>query len=193
MTETTHTPSTKRDDLIDAALRLFERDGYRATGIDAIIAEAGVAKMTLYKHFASKDELIVAALEHQANHQIAQLEGKVRERATTPRDLPLAIFDVLEQKCGCREWRGCLFQRAAGEFAEAHDPVHAAASGYNKRLAEMLEGFVREAGVPDPRPVAEQIGVLVAGAIALTGAECSLAPVRAARSAAARLLDDALA
>lgn len=193
MPEPATTTPTKRDDLIEAALRLFERDGYRATGIDAIIAEAGVAKMTLYKHFASKDELIVAALELQGERQIAQLEGRVRQLAQDPRDLPLAVFDAIEQKCGCTQWRGCLFQRAAGEFAEASDPVHAAAASYTRRQAAMLEELVREAGVPDPGPVAQQIGVLVAGAIALAGSECSLAPVRAARAAAARLLDDALA
>ncbi|MEZ6319057.1 MAG: TetR/AcrR family transcriptional regulator [Phycisphaerales bacterium] len=193
MTETAHTPSSKRDDLIEAALRLFDRDGYRATGIDAIIAEAGVAKMTLYKHFASKDDLIVAALERQADAQIAQLDERCRAMAETPRDLPLAIFDVLEQKCGCHDWRGCLFQRAAGEFAEADDPVHAVAAGYNRRLAAMLERFVREAGVPNPEPFADQLLVLVAGALALAGAGCTARPVRAARAAAAKLLADALA
>ena len=57
--------SAKRDQLIDTALELFNRDGYRATGIDKILAESGVAKMTLYNHFGSKDELIVAALERR--------------------------------------------------------------------------------------------------------------------------------
>ena len=73
-------PSPKRDHLVDTAAALFQRDGFHATGIDTILAEAGVAKMTLYNHFKSKDELIVAALEVEGARYIAWL----RDRADFP-------------------------------------------------------------------------------------------------------------
>ena len=84
--------SSKREQLLNTALELFYREGYHATGIDRILAESGVAKMTLYKHFKSKDELIMAALEERHARTLRRF-GDAPRRA--PREAILAVFDNL--------------------------------------------------------------------------------------------------
>src|SRR3954470_11176335 len=88
--------SPKRDLLMDTARRLFYRDGLRAVGIDTILAEAGVAKMTLYNHFASKEELIIAILEKRDREFRASIAAKVDAAGPEPEARLLAVFDWLE-------------------------------------------------------------------------------------------------
>ncbi|MGH7058716.1 MAG: TetR/AcrR family transcriptional regulator, partial [Acetobacteraceae bacterium] len=88
--------SLRRDHLVQTALALFSRHGYHATGIDRILAESGVAKMTLYKHFRSKDDLILAALRHRDEQFCRWFQSEIEARAAHPRERLLAVFDVLE-------------------------------------------------------------------------------------------------
>ena len=104
--------STKRENLIETARRLFYRDGFHRTGIDAILAEAGVAKMTLYKHFKSKDELILATLRLRDERFRNSFMKAVEQRAEKPADRLLAVFDVLEEWFRTDEFCGCLFINA---------------------------------------------------------------------------------
>ena len=126
--------STRRDHLVDTASRLFQRHGYHATGIDRILAEAGVAKMTLYNHFKSKDELILAALRRRDEQFRNAFMRNVERRAKDPRARLLACFDVLAEWFAESGFSGCSFINAAGEFAAPDDPIHAAC-GENKRLS----------------------------------------------------------
>ena len=87
----------RKEHLIQTAVELFRRRGYHATGIDRIIAEAGVAKMTLYKHFRSKDDLIVAALRRWDEDSRRWLIRAIEERADEPYERLLALFDVLDE------------------------------------------------------------------------------------------------
>ncbi len=91
--------ATRRDHLIDTALRLFYQQGYHATGIDRILAESGVAKMTLYKHFRSKDELILAALQLRDERFRNWLMAEMEAASPDPVERLLAMFDALEQLC----------------------------------------------------------------------------------------------
>jgi len=86
--------STKREQLIETAARLFARNGFHATGIDTILAEAGIAKKTLYNHFRTKDELILAALRKHDGEFRNNFMKSVEELAETPEARLLAIFDV---------------------------------------------------------------------------------------------------
>ena len=88
---------SRRDHLVETALGLFMRDGFHATGIDAILAEAGVAKMTLYNHFKSKDELILAALRLRDEQFLEWLVSAVEARADKPRGRLLALFGALDE------------------------------------------------------------------------------------------------
>src|SRR5260370_11657842 len=118
---------SKRDQLLETAWQLFYRDGYHATGIDRILSKAGVAKMTLYKHFRSKEELILAVLEKRsAQFRESFSEFLDAKKRTPERDL-LAVFDWLITWVASKDFRGCLFQKAMAEYQELGDPIHQAA------------------------------------------------------------------
>ena len=163
--------ATRRDHLIDTALRLFYQQGYHATGIDRILAESGVAKMTLYKHFRSKDELILAALQLRDERFRNWLMAEMEAASPDPVERLLAMFDALEQWFLGRAFKGlgfsgCAFINAASEFADQSPPAHRLAAEHKVRVVEYLEKLCREAGLTDPRTTAEQLALLKEGAIA---------------------------
>src|SRR5258706_14993431 len=87
--------SSRRDHLVETAFGLFYKNGFHATGIDTILAEAGVAKMTLYKYFKGKDELILAALELRHERWLAWFWGEIEHRSRSPQRRLLLVVDVL--------------------------------------------------------------------------------------------------
>jgi AcrR family transcriptional regulator len=157
--------SNKRDHLVETALELFCRDGFHATGIDKILAESKVAKMTLYNHFKSKDELILATMRRLDEQFRNMLMREVERRGTTPRERLLALFDVLEDWFASGGFAGCPFVNASAEFADPDNPIHVAAAE-NKRL---VFGYVRSlttaAGASDPDGLAKGIALLMEGAV----------------------------
>jgi len=162
----TRTTSTKRDHLIDTALRLFEQEGFRAVGIDRILEEAGVAKMTLYNHFRTKDELILAAIRRRDERFRNWLVREVEKRASEPGARILALFDVLGAWYARPDFCGCPFFRVVAEFEEADHPVRCAAREYGAMMRSFVLGLVKEAGFADPERVADEIVILTTGATA---------------------------
>jgi AcrR family transcriptional regulator len=155
----------KRDHLIATAFRLFYRDGYHAVGIDTILAEAKLAKMTLYHHFASKEELIVAVLEQRSARVDEKVQTILREAGPSPRKRLLAYFARYEAFFSSKEFSGCPFIRAVAEYPDIHSPVHQAVIRRKQRdidtLQELLSGF----DIAEPGPVARQIALLIEGAL----------------------------
>src|SRR5215207_1494024 len=122
-----------RDHLLETALRLFNQHGYHAAGIDLIIAEAGVAKTTLYRHFETKEDLILAALERRDEQDRDAMRAFVEQRASDPVERLLVTFDFLEALFRDERFRGCIFVSAAGEHKDTVNPVFRAAV-MHKRL-----------------------------------------------------------
>ena len=155
----------KRDHLLATAYRLFYRDGYHAVGIDTILAEAKLAKMTLYHHFASKEELIVAVIEQRSALINEKVQRLLSEAGPSPRKQLTAYFDRYDAFFSSKEFNGCPFIRAVAEYPEIHSPVHQAVIRHKQRgiatLTELLSGF----DIADPEPVAQQISLLLDGAI----------------------------
>src|SRR3712207_4141665 len=116
-----------RDHLLETALRLFNKNGYHATGIDLIIAEAGIAKTTLCRHFDAKEDLILAALERRDEQSRDAMRAFVEQRASDPIERLLATFDFLGALFRAEQFRGCIFVNAAGEHKDAVNPVFRAA------------------------------------------------------------------
>jgi AcrR family transcriptional regulator len=185
--------STKAQQLIDAAVELFDERGYRATGIDAILERAGVAKMTLYKHFGTKDELIVAALRAADERSRAWMIAEIERRAADPRDRMLALFDFARDWVTGESFRGCMFIRAAGEFAgepgEGGDPVHAACAEHLRLITRFIEGLAVQAGARDPGGLSLQLILLFQGVLAAGQSGGGGAMIDSARAAAGTLLD----
>lgn len=162
---------SRRDHLVDTALRLFYRDGFNATGIDRILSEAGVAKMTLYKHFRSKEELILAVLQRRDEQFRNWLMAEMERASTDPGERLLAMFDALATWFEGRAFKGmgfsgCAFINAAGEFGEQDHPAHRICSEHKRRVVEYLEKTCAQAGADDPRALAERLALLKEGAIA---------------------------
>jgi AcrR family transcriptional regulator len=164
VTQTT-TSTPKRDLLLDTAADLFYRDGYHAVGIDTILAEAGLAKMTLYHHFASKEELIVAVLERRGRAIGAEIAAAIAAAGTSPRKRLLAFFDWHEQWFERNDFNGCAFIRAVGEYPEARSPIHQAVAKQKQAARDRIELMLAAMEVPDPKSMAIQIHLLLEGAI----------------------------
>lgn len=159
-------PSTpKRDHLLETAFRLFYRDGYHAVGIDRILAEAKLAKMTLYHHFASKEELIVAVLERRAAANRERLLAKLDAAGSSPRKRFLALFDWYTAWFESRDFNGCAFIRAGAEYTEASSPVHQAVARTKERHLATIRELVGALEVSQPDKLAAQILLLLEGAI----------------------------
>jgi len=191
-------PKSRRDDLVETALKLFYAGGFKATGIDKILEESGVAKMTLYNHFRSKDELILAVL-HRRDEQFRNwMMGEMDKVSADPRARLLAMFDALETWFEGRAFKGlgfhgCAFINAAGEFGDHAHPAHRAAAEHKRSILKYLERLCSEAGAPDPAKLAEQLALLKEGAIATAHVRCMPDAAQIAKEMAARMIDAALA
>lgn len=181
-----------RERLVEAAVRLFGEVGIRAAGIDRILAEAGVAKMSLYKHFRGKDDLVVAALQRKDELFRETFEAMVGSRQS-PRARLLGVFDALEKWFGRPDFRGCLFLNAAAELVEPECPGREVIAGHKAWVLAKLRGLSADAGVPDPDHFAAQLMLLFDGAIARAYVTGEAGAAADGKAAAAVLLDAALA
>lgn len=173
----------KRNHLIDVAMQLFNRRGYRATGVDDIMAEAGIAKTTLYRHFQSKEDLIVAALAKADDMARDELRAYVEKASNDPRERLLATFGQLELWMRDGEFNGCPFVAAAGEFGDDKSPIFMQARLHKRLYLAYFEELVRAANLADPKRLAAQIVMLHEGAIAFAqvlGADGAAGIARAA-------------
>lgn len=182
------TASTKRDHLVDTALALFTGGGYHAVGIDTVLARAGVAKMTLYNHFASKEDLIVAALARKAEHSAQGLEKALAAAGEDPQAKLLALFDWLELWFRSKDFRGCIYLKAASEYPRRKDKPHQAALEFKQMRLALLRGLCREAGVKDAETLAWQLSMLAEGAMVTAYLHARPEAAQDAKAAAATLI-----
>src|SRR5689334_1516731 len=137
-----------RDRILETAYELFSKNGTRAVGVDRIIAEAGTAKMTLYRNYASKDDLIVAFLAAREERWTrGWLQAEVERRATAPRERLLAIFDVFGEWFAREDFEGCSFINVMLELTDRDDPGRVASVHHLSVIREFLAGLAAEAGV----------------------------------------------
>jgi AcrR family transcriptional regulator len=160
--------SETRRKLLAAADALFYGEGVRATGVGAVVERAGVTKMTLYDHFASKDELVAAYLGERDRSWREFLEETLAGH-DDPREKLLAVFDAYREWLVGGDMRGCAFINCAAEFPDPDHPVRAVVSEHKAGVRERLEGLAAEAGAKDPDALAERLFLLLEGAY-VTGA-----------------------
>lgn len=157
-------PSAK-DKLLETAVKLFSQHGYHATGIDRIIAESGVSKKTMYNHFKSKDELILAALRRWDEDSRLWLMRAMEKHDKDPQRQLLALFDVLDDWFVSQQFYGCLFINATAEFADPESPIHAAAAEHKRLFRVYLRELALKAGAAQPDDLVAQLALLMEGAI----------------------------
>jgi AcrR family transcriptional regulator len=157
------TSRSARDRLLDTAGRLFYARGFQAVGVDEIVAESGVAKMTLYRHFPSKDDLIVAYLR-RSDDAFRDWFERALGRAEDPREKLAAVFAALEERAQSAQCLGCTFQVSASEFPDASHPAHRVAVGHKRAIRARFAQLATEAGLRDPGVLADQLLMLMDGA-----------------------------
>jgi AcrR family transcriptional regulator len=180
--QTTEKPTPPRDRIIDVAGPLFYREGYRAVGVDRVIAEAGVAKATFYKHFPAKDDLIVAWVNRTEERFVTGLP---------PEDGPLPLIAYADQMIDIagKVWcMGCTYQGTAAEFSDPAHPAHAASMGVKRRVIDQLLVRARNQGVADPQASAERVFLFLEGVWAATRMFGADAPLTHAKDAIRKLI-----
>ena len=184
--------ASRRDQLVQTAVDLFYSNGYHATGIEKILTTAGVSKPTLYRHFNSKDELIVAALQKWDDESRTWLEEEVDKRATKPRERLLAVFDTYHDWFREEGFQGCMFMNAIVEYPEQDNPIHLAALEHKRFVTGFMRDLLQEDGAADADEMADQLTILLEGAIVTAHANGSSESAPRARRMAEKLLDGAL-
>ena len=176
--------SDKRQHVVETAYALFKRAGFHATGIDRIIAEADVAKMTMYRHFPSKDELIVEVLDYRARRFDRQLD-RLAQEGITPEQKIGKIFDWHERWFRSPDFHGCLFAHALAEFGDPRHPVFKAVArqknGLKRRMQSILEEVMPRGSAGS---VAAALLMLIEGATLLAQMGQADTAIRDARKAA---------
>ncbi|TVT46222.1 TetR/AcrR family transcriptional regulator [Amycolatopsis rhizosphaerae] len=159
-------PSEARERLLRTASELFYAEGIRAVGVDRVLAEANVTRATFYRHFPSKDDLVVAYLR-----TVDEAARAVAARAKPgPERLRATVAEMAELVCS-PGFRGCAFINAAAEFPDPDSPVHRAVTEHREWLGSLFVHDLAEAGHPDPEGAAAHLmmlrdGAMVAGYLA---------------------------
>jgi AcrR family transcriptional regulator len=156
---------SKRDIIVSEALKLFYQDGFNATGIERIIREAGVSKKTLYNHFKSKNELVLATLRQRDELFRNRLMRETERLGSTPQQRLLSIFDVHHQWFQERGFSGCMFINAAAEFSCHDNPNHMVSAQHKRLVRDYIRTLAEQAGAQDPQKLAQQLNLLLEGAI----------------------------
>ena len=159
-----------RERILDTAYDLFSRHGIRAVGVDRIIATSGVAKMSLYRHFHSKDALVLTFLqEREKRWTMEWLHAEASRRAEDGAGRLLAIFDVFDEWFQQPDFEGCSFINVLLEFGELDHPIRVATAEHLATIRGLVRGFAEQAGVADPEAVACQWHILMKGSIVAAG------------------------
>jgi AcrR family transcriptional regulator len=177
-----------RQRILDSSYELFSRQGIRAVGVDEVIENAEVAKATLYRHFPSKDDLVLAFLECREERWSRDLvEAGARSRGSTPEEQLLAIFDVFDEWFRREDFEACSFINVLLEMGPRH-PAGMASMRHLENIRSVVRDLAKEAGLRDPASFAHSWHILMKGSI-VAAAEGDAEAARRAASMARLLID----
>ena len=184
-----------RERILKTASDLFYRFSVHSVGIDRIIAESGVAKMTFYKHFPSKADLVATYLRHKSALWFQMLETATEDPGLSPSERILAIFDALDGPFRSPTFRGCPFVKGMAEFGPDADvpDVQATITAYFKGLHDLVAALVEPLGLNRPERTVMQILSLIQGAIVMAQSTRDPLVAEANRDAARLLIENAAA
>jgi len=154
-----------RERILLAAKELFSTQGIRATGVDSIVKSANINKMSLYKHFSSKEALIVAYLQTSDVEFWSWFVEQIERKAQTPKDKLLAIFDVHAEWLVSPNFQGCPLIKASVEFPDQSHAVHQVSAAFYRKFRSYITDLAGQAGARFPERLAGQLCVLFEGAI----------------------------
>lgn len=178
-----------RERILETAYDLFSRRGVRDVGIDELVERAGVAKATLYRHFPSKEDLVLAFLERREDRWTrAWVEAEASSRGRTPEQRLLAIFDLFDQWFRREDFEGCSFINVLLEMGSRH-PAGRSSVRHLENIRTIVRRFAEEAGLRDPSSFARSWHILMKGSI-VAAAEGDTEAARRAQSMGRRLIEE---
>lgn len=181
-----------RELLLDAAIRLFCRSGIGATSVDAVVAESGIARMILYSHFGLKDGLVLAALQHEGAAWRAWFFTRLAGIGGRAQDRMIGVFDILAEWFGRDDYFGCAFMNAILEARNQDETLLAITCAHKGQVLEQLKALAAAAGAGNPDELAQQIDLLMDGAIVNALIKRSVQPAHEAKAIARALLAQSL-
>jgi AcrR family transcriptional regulator len=156
---------TTRERLIEAAMGRFKREGFRNVGIDQVYNDVSISKTAFYKHFESKEELMLAVLANQSRLLSETLVGTLKERGgPTAVGQLRSLFDLVEMIIESEDWHGCVFVHVTMEFPLPHDPVHQAALRAKQSFESVVRDIAERGGASEPATVARELCLIIEGA-----------------------------
>jgi AcrR family transcriptional regulator len=182
------TPS-KREQLIQTAVTLFAKNGIHATGIDTIVEHSGVTKKTLYAHFRSKEELVLAALRHYDGQFRNSFMRQVEAKGRTPKSRLLAVFDVAEAWFRQNNFYGCMFINAVGEHSDPDTSLRNVCGDFKRMMGNFILDLCVKVGARNPQQLAEELALLLEGAIVTAQVSRKPEAAQIAKRAAAVLIE----
>jgi AcrR family transcriptional regulator len=183
------TSADARQRIIDSSYELFSRRGIRSVGVDEVIENAGVAKATLYRHFPSKDDLVLAFLECREERWSHDLvEAGARSRGSTPEEQLLAIFEVFDEWFRREDFEACSFINVLLEMGPQH-PTGMASMRHLENIRSVIRDLAKEARLRDTDSFAHSWHILMKGSI-VAAAEGDAEAARRAASMARLLIDE---
>lgn len=183
---------SKREELIEKALKVYYRGGFQAVGMDRLARETGISKTSMYKHFRTKEELILAVLNLRDENFRNWFVRRIEDLASTPIERLSAMFDALGEWFEEEGFLSCMFIRASSEYLDHADPIHQTSAKHKRLLLAYVIGLAEQAGVSNPGPLARQLMLLKEGAIVIAHLQGPDGVSDNARAAANILIRDAL-
>jgi AcrR family transcriptional regulator len=183
-------PSAARERILATAFELFYARGIRAVGIDLIIARSGVAKATFYKHFPSKDDLVLAYLDKVDGVWFGQLVAAAEAAGPDPAEQLVGMFDALRTACRREGYRGCAFINAAAE-SQPGTPVHQRTVAHKAAVLAWILDLAEQAGAHQPDTLARSLTLLLDGGLASGSLDADPEAPAAAKTSARTLIDAA--
>lgn len=183
--------ASKRDELVQKALHAFYRGGFHAIGMDRLAKETGVSKTAIYKHFRTKEELILATLRLRDEQFRNWLMRRVETLASDPKGQLIAIFDALAEWFHEPGFKSCMFIKASSEYQDRAHPIHVTAAEHKRLLAVDFAARARKAGAKNPDTLASELLLIKEGAIVLAHLHDADQVAKDARGAAEKLISTA--
>lgn len=160
------TSNETRDIILDVAEKLIYKGGIAATGMDLLVKTAGVSRKSIYRYFANKEDLVVAALKRRDERWMHWFSSEV-DKAPTPLARLLNLFPVLKGWFDSEGFRGCAFINTSGETGDPQDPVRQVAKMHKQKLLDYVTGLCSEQGLEQPQVLAGKLLILIDGAISV--------------------------
>lgn len=184
--------SSLRKKILDVATELFQTRGINSTGVDTIVAVAGTTKMTLYKHFSTKEGLILEVLTRRQQEFIDWLTQRLDAAHKAPEKKLQKLFDAVEEWMAEPGFRGSPSLSASAEFPNEENPVHRLSAEHAQQFRQYIGRLAREAGAAEPEALALQLSLLIEGAMLAEQMKRGSGAAKHAKKAAKILIESAL-